>query len=430
VDRLYTTIRPYAWGSRTALAQMQGRPAPADGPEAELWAGAHPGAPSRVVRDGRLRDLGAVLGADPAGELGPGVVAEFGAQLPYLLKVLAVAEPLSLQAHPDAAQARAGFAAEEAAGTPRDAATRTYRDPSPKPELICALTPFEALCGFREVVDTVRLLDHLQDTWGVAPLVPYAERLRTGGAGALRDVVGGLLRLDGAARERLVAAVGEACAGAAEKPAADPGDPGDPGDPAARAGPADPDGPDSAADTRTYGRIADLAERHPGDPGVVVALLLNHLWLAPGEAVFVPAGYLHAYLQGVGVEVMANSDNVLRGGLTPKHIDHDALLGVLRFDAGPIRPVRRVDDGRGMQRWVTPAREFSLGRLAVDGTLTVGGGTPQILLCVDGAVRAAAGGTEVDLTGGFAAFVPAADPVVTLSGRGVVFRAAPGQGQP
>jgi mannose-6-phosphate isomerase len=411
VDRLYTTIRPYAWGSRTALAALQGRPAPADGPEAELWMGSHSGAPSRVIRDGREVELGVVLAADPAGELGADVVAEFGAHLPYLLKVLAVAEPLSLQAHPDAEQARAGFAAEEAAGVPRDAPGRRYRDPSPKPELICALTPFEALCGFREVAETVGLLDHLQRTWGVSPVMPYAERLRAGGADALRDVVGGLLRLGGAARDALVAAVGEACAGAAEK-AHGVGD--------------DASGGAGDADTRTYGRIADLAERHPGDPGVVVALLLNHLWLEPGEAVFVPAGSLHAYLQGVGVEVMANSDNVLRGGLTSKHIDHDALLGVLRFDAGPVHPVRRVPEGPGVRRWTTPAREFSLCRVAVDGTVSFDGGLPQILLCVEGTVRATAGGTTVDLTGGAAAFVPASDPVVTLSGRGVVFRAAPG----
>jgi mannose-6-phosphate isomerase len=438
VDRLYTTIRPYAWGSRTALAEMQGRPSPSDGPEAELWAGAHPGAPSRVVRDGRMVDLGTVLAADPAGELGPAVVAEFGAHLPYLLKVLAVAEPLSLQAHPDAEQARAGFAAEEAAGVPRDGGTRTYRDPSAKPELVCALTPFEALCGFREVDGTVRLLDHLQNTWGVAPLVPYVDRLRAGGAGALRDVVAALLRLGGPARERLVAAVGEACAGAAEKPgdarlvgaAPGPGAAPVPGSgPGPRCGPGTGDGlGDVRAEpgTGTYGRIADLAERHPGDPGVVVALLLNHVVLEPGEAIFVPAGSLHAYLRGVGVEVMANSDNVLRGGLTPKHIDTDALLGVLRFDAGPVHPVRRVAEGGGLQRWAAPAREFSLCRVAVDGTVEVDGGVPQILLCVEGEVRATAGGAEVVLTGGVAAFVSASDPAVTLSGRGVVFRACPG----
>jgi mannose-6-phosphate isomerase len=399
---LHTAIRPYAWGSRTALAQMQGRPAPTPGPEAELWAGAHPGAPSSVLRDGQPVRLDHVLSADPAQELGPDVVAEFGACLPFLLKVLAVDAPLSLQAHPDAAQARTGFAAEEAAGIPRDGDRRNYRDASPKPELICALTRFEALCGFRALPETLRLLDELTADWGVGPLAAYTGPLRDGGAAALRAVVGGLLQLDGPDRHRLVDAVGEGCAAVAAKL---------------------PDG----ADTRTYARIADLAERHPGDTGVVVALLLNHVWLEPGEAIFVPAGSLHAYLSGVGVEVMANSDNVLRGGLTPKHIDRDALLEVLRYDSGPVVPVRPAEDGRtGMRRWQTPAREFALTELSLDGSVVLGAGRPQIVLCVEGHVQVSGAGPVVDLAGGGAAFVSASDPAVTLTGQALVYVAAPG----
>jgi mannose-6-phosphate isomerase len=400
VDTLQTTIRPYAWGSRTALAHLQGRPVPSPGPEAELWAGAHPGAPSRVVRDGRTVTLDRVLAADPVRELGPEVVAEFGACLPFLLKVLAVDAPLSLQAHPDAEQARVGFAAEEAAGVPRAASHRNYKDGSPKPELVCAVTPFEALCGFRAVPETVRLLDHLLGGWGVEALAPYAAPLREDGAAALREVVTALLCLDGPGRDRLVDAVGEACVKAA-------------------------DGADGPADARTYARIADLAERHPGDPGVVVALLLNHVWLEPGEAFFVPAGSLHAYLGGVGVEVMANSDNTLRGGLTGKHVDREALLGVLRFDAGPIRPVPAVDTG-DTRRWPTPAREFALERIDVAGPVALPAGRPQILLCMAGTATVEAGGAAVELGSGGAVFLSASDPAATVTGRGLVFRAAPG----
>lgn len=401
MDRLHTAIRPYAWGSRTALAEMQGRPVPTPGPEAELWAGAHPGAPSAVLRDGREVRLDHVLAADPARELGPDVVAEYGACLPFLLKILAVDAPISLQAHPDAAQARAGFAAEEAAGIPRDAPNRNFKDASAKPELVCAVTPFEALCGFRSLPETLRLLDTLSADWGVGPLTAYADPLRTGGTAALRAVVGSLLQLEGPARHRLVDAVGEGCAAAAEKY------------------------PESA-DARTYARVADLAERHPGDTGVVVALLLNHIWLEPGEAVFVPAGSLHAYLAGVGVEVLANSDNVLRGGLTPKHIDRDALLEVLRYDTGPVFPVRPVSGGEGARRWQTPAREFTLTELAVDGRVVLETGRPQIVLCVDGHVDVCGTGPVVDLSGGGAAFVSASDPAVTLTGRALVYVAAPG----
>jgi mannose-6-phosphate isomerase len=421
VDELLTRIRPYAWGSRTALARLRGRPAPSEGPEAELWAGAHPGASSSVVRDGRTVELHHVLAADPGRELGAAVVAEFGPRLPFLLKVLAVEEPLSLQAHPDAEQARAGFAAEEAAGMPRDAPSRNYRDPSPKPELICAVTPFEALCGFRPVPGTVRLMDRLVDGWGVAALATYAEALRGGGEDALREVVTALLRLEGAAAEELVTAVGGACAKAAGS--------------AHGAFTSGTDGGWWAADTSgdpdtvVYAYIADLAERHPGDTGVVVALLLNHVRLAPGEAVYLPAGCLHAYLRGVGVEVMGNSDNVLRGGLTPKHVDADALLSVLLFTPGPIEPVEPVDDGTGTLRWPTPAREFSLARTDLDREpVVLATGVPQVVLCLEGEVRVVAGDSAVDLRGGGAVFVAAGDPAVTLTGHGTVFRASPGDG--
>jgi mannose-6-phosphate isomerase len=405
VDKLETTIRPYAWGSRTALARLQGRPAPADGPEAELWAGAHPGAPSRVVRDGRRALLGEVLAADPVRELGTEVVAEFGPRLPFLLKVLAVSEPLSLQVHPDEDQARAGFAADESAGIPRDAPSRTYRDASPKPELLCAVTPFEALCGFRPVARTVELLDRLTDGWGVAPLAPYVEPLRAGGARALRPVVTTLLQLAGPARDELVGAVGEACAKAADA------------------------GDDSAAEV--YACVADLARRHPGDPGVVVALLLNYLRLDPGEAVFVPAGSLHAYLHGLGVEIMASSDNVLRGGLTPKHIDLDALLGVLRFEESEVAPVLSADDGAGTRTWPMAVREFALARTTLrDRPVVLAAGVPQIVLCLEGRVTMSNADASIGLRGGDAVFVPAGDPPVTLTGPGVVFRATPGRQQP
>jgi mannose-6-phosphate isomerase len=346
-----------------------------------------------------------VLAADPVRELGTAVVAEFGPRLPFLLKVLAVSEPLSLQVHPDADQARAGFAADEAAGIPRDAPTRTYRDASSKPELLCAVTPFEALCGFRPVAETVQLLDHLTEGWGVAALTPYAGPLRARGARALRPVVTTLLQLAGPARDELVGVVGEACAKAADA------------------------GDGSAADV--YACVADLARRHPGDPGVVVALLLNHLRLDPGEAVFVPAGSLHAYVHGLGVEIMASSDNVLRGGLTPKHVDLDALLGVLKFEDAAVAPVPSSDDGAGTRTWPMRVREFALARTTLrEQPVVLPAGVPQIVLCLDGPVTMSHAGGSVGLRGGDAVFVPAGDPPVTLTGPGVVFRATPGGEQP
>ncbi len=386
--RLRNPVRPYAWGSRTAIPELLGQPVPATEPQAELWLGAHPGDPSYVELPGGPQSLLDRIAADPVGELGAGVVAEFGPRLPFLLKVLAADAPLSLQAHPSAAQARAGFAAEEAAGVPRDAPHRNYRDEAHKPELVCALTPFDALCGFREVPATVRLWERLA--------VPgLAEPLAALRAGDLRAAVTWLLiAADPAA---VLPPTVAACARLAAA------------------------GGEFAAEARW---AVDLARAYPGDLGVVTALLLNLVRLAPGEAVYLPAGNLHAYLRGVAVEVMANSDNVLRGGLTGKHVDVPELLRVLDVSAGPV-PVRRAEPAGAEEVFDTPAREFRLSRLrlAGGGPVLLDTAGPQVLLCVAGTARLASGGQRLDLPRGGSAYLAAGEPVLQASGDGVLFRA-------
>ncbi|RJL30170.1 mannose-6-phosphate isomerase, class I [Bailinhaonella thermotolerans] len=389
------TVQPYAWGSRTVIASLQGRPVPSDRPEAELWLGAHPGAPSRV--DGRPLDE--IVAADPEGVLGPAVAAEFGPRLPYLLKLLAAEEPLSLQAHPDAAHARAAFAAEEAAGPPPE--ERNYRDPHHKPELLVATDDFEALCGFRDPREAADLLTRL----GVPALRPVAALLRGPAAEtALREAVTRVLTLPGAARASAVRETTAACAKLADV------------DPA-------------------YEVAARLAVHYPGDAGVIVSLLLNHVRLNPGEAVWMPAGNLHAYLRGTGVEVMASGDNVLRGGLTPKRVDVPELLRVLRFEPLPDPVMRPEEVAPGVVRWSPPVREFTLTRVTLDervrrADLPAPGA--RVLLCLSGEVAVEAGpaGTAGNvgtagtvLTPGRAAFAPATVPAVTLAGRGEVFQA-------
>ncbi|MDT5036888.1 MAG: mannose-6-phosphate isomerase [Micromonosporaceae bacterium] len=380
MELLDNPIRRYAWGSRTAIATLQGRPTPTAGPEAELWMGAHPDSPSTV--DGV--PLTEVIAADPAAVLGAGTLARFGARLPYLMKILAAAEPLSLQAHPDPEQARAGFAAEEATGVPADAPGRNYRDPYHKPELLVAVEPFEALCGFRDPVVTADILAGL----GVADLATTVAALRRDDPSvALRDAVTGLLALTGTAGKSLVEEVV------------------------------------AAARTAGHELAVALGERYPGDVGVVVALLLNHVRLAPGEAVWMPAGNLHAYLRGTGVEIMAASDNVLRGGLTPKHVDVPELLRVLRFEVlpDPVRLPREV--GPGLVTWPTPVEDFALCRAeaTADG-LTLPGDGPRIVLCLRGRVRVGDGLGSVDLTGGRAAF-GVAGQTATVRGVGEVYQA-------
>ncbi|MEU8030033.1 mannose-6-phosphate isomerase, class I [Streptomyces sp. NPDC049099] len=379
MDRLENTVRPYAWGSTTAIPHLLGVE-PTGEPQAEMWMGAHPGAPSRTAR-GTLVD---VIDAGPERELGPETVAKFGPRLPFLLKILAAGAPLSLQVHPNLEQAKEGYADEERRGIPVDAPHRNYKDANHKPELICALTEFDGLCGFRDPVQAADLLDGL----GVASLKPYVDLLHAHPEdAALREVLTAILTADPEDMARTVTETTAACTrlGGAHAP------------------------------------YAVLAHHFPGDPGVIAGMLLNHVRLQPGEALFLGAGIPHAYISGLGVEIMANSDNVLRCGLTPKHVDVPELLRVVRFepgDPGVLRPEASPD---GEEVYETPIDEFRLSRYVLpeggsthDLTLT----TPQILLCTAGSVRAG----EHELQPGQSVFVPAAEKA-EISGAGTVFRA-------
>ncbi|WP_407565258.1 mannose-6-phosphate isomerase, class I [Streptomyces sp. 184] len=396
MDRLNNTVRPYAWGSTTAIPELLGTD-PTDEPQAELWMGAHPGAPSRVDRGAGPVPLDGVISGDPDAELGPATVARFGPRLPFLLKVLAAAAPLSLQVHPDLVQARTGYREEEERGVPADAPERNYKDANHKPELICALTLFEGLCGFRPAAVAADLLDGL----GVDGLKPYADALRAHPEeDALREVFAGVLRAD---RDELASTV-EAAGRAAEKLGTT-------------------DSP-YAVDYAAYGA---LARSWPGDPGVVAAFLLNVVRLLPGEALFLGAGVPHAYLDGVGVEIMANSDNVLRCGLTPKHVDVPELLKIVSFTPGAPEVLRAGPDGR----YAVPVDDFRLYRHDLDeGPVTVeapaAGAGPQILLCTDGSAELTnAAGEHLALHRGESAFVPAADGRLHATGSGTLFRATP-----
>ncbi|MES4906594.1 MULTISPECIES: mannose-6-phosphate isomerase, class I [unclassified Streptomyces] len=409
MDRLVNTVRPYAWGSATAIPALLGTE-PTGEPQAELWMGAHPGAPSRVDRGQGPAALSDVIAADPEGELGPDAVRHFGPRLPFLLKVLAAASPLSLQVHPDLARAKVGFADEEARGVPVDAAHRNYKDANHKPELICALTPFDGLCGFRGADEAAGLLAALE----VDSLKPYVDVLHAHPEShALREVLTAVLTAD---REAIADTVHQAAA-AAERLGAQ-------------------DGPHAPA----YRAYASIARHYPGDPGVIAAMLLNYVQLHPGEALYLGAGVPHAYLGGLGVEIMANSDNVLRCGLTPKHIDVPELLRIVRFESEAPGVLRPEADSSGEEVYTTPIDEFRLSRYVLAegaGPRRLPSRTPQILLCVSGtAVLRARGGevgdggdggdggqaAELRLAQGESAFVPAGE-AVALSGPGTVFRA-------
>jgi mannose-6-phosphate isomerase len=384
--QLTSAVRFYPWGSRTVIPELLGQPSPADRPHAELWMGAHPDEPSTLA-DGRPLDK--AIAEEPERLLGRAVVERFGARLPFLMKVLAADTPLSLQAHPTMEQARAGFAAEEAAGVRHDDPARTFKDPWHKPELLLALSTFEALCGFRPVEESLHCLAKLQ----LPELKPTIAALARGG---LQAAIPQLLALSGKRRTHLVDVVAQRAAGfvAAHDPEF----------------------------SNTYRWAATLAETYPGDPGVVISLMCNHLKLAPGEAVFLPAGNLHAYLSGAGVEVMASSDNVLRGGLTTKHVDLAALIEVLDFSDGRI-PVIHPVLGPGGLRYPVPVEDFDLTRAQLDeqaGPFTTRG--PQVVLCAEGRAVLAGADDEVVLERGQSAFVPAGVPV-SARGPAVLYRA-------
>jgi mannose-6-phosphate isomerase len=362
--------RDYAWGSTSLLADLEGRES-TGAPEAEVWFGDHAGDPAEVA-DGSTLD------------------AVTGGTLPYLLKLLAAADPLSIQVHPTIAQARDGWGREQALAA--DDPARNYRDANHKPELIVALSDrFEALGGLRPVVDTLRLLDALGDSAGVHAL---RSRLEGGSdATALKDAVGWLLSGDAQAEvDEIIAAL-------------------------------------AAASSDEFGAELDavraIAARYPGDPGVVVALLMNYIVLTRGEAIFLRAGLVHAYISGLGVEIMAASDNVLRGGLTPKHIDVAELLSVL--DATPAEVPVLSPSHDAVTDYPVDVADFALRRATLAGaplSLDVSG--PAMVLATGGEITVAgANGEALAVPVGTAVFADDETSLV-LNGTGEAFIAQPG----
>jgi mannose-6-phosphate isomerase len=392
MERLSGVIQPYAWGSRTAIPEFLGV-APTGKPQAELWFGAHPLAPSTV--DGEPLDK--VVAQDPVGVVGRSSVQAFGPRLPFLLKVIAATQPLSLQAHPSREQAEAGYEREQVAGIPRDAPQRTYRDGWPKPELLCALVETEALCGFREPGETYQLFEKL----GVGSAVELVDPLGDVDMPAekrLRTAFSRLLRLT-ADQRSVILEVAEAAASLTR-----------------------------AGELASFARTAtELNAYYPGDPGVLAALLMNRITLRPGDALFMPPGNLHAYLSGGGVEIMANSDNVMRGGLTPKYVNVDELLAILDFTPGLRGLMTPIEESPGLWRYPTPAPEFTLWRIEPFGEpVHVPAGTSgRILLVAEGELTATSATAEVDLVRGEAALLSAGEEAA-VTGRGTAFVGGPG----
>jgi mannose-6-phosphate isomerase len=380
--RIENTPRDYAWGSTTAIADLLGS-TPSGGPEAELWLGDHPGSPARIVRGAEesagASDLHAMLRAR-------------GQRLPFLLKVLAAAEPLSLQAHPTIAQAREGFARENAAGIALDDPARNYKDELHKPELIYALSdPFIALAGFRPVAESRAMLAAAAER----ALAPLLNRLTDDAAlpGVARWLIEG--------GPDMTAIVDALTAHARHLE----------GDPAAADGP----------DAESWATVRRLADHYPGDPGIVLSTLMHTVVLRPGEALYLPTGNIHSYQQGLAIEVMAASDNVLRGGLTPKHVDVPELMRVLDARPVPEPRIRPHELAPGVRRFEPDVPDFALTvveRGAARSGIAVDIAGVAVALCLDEPLELAiAGSPPMALGRGEAVYVEAETLSVRGSGR-------------
>jgi mannose-6-phosphate isomerase len=389
------TVQEYAWGSFTAIAELLGATSPAKTPQAELWMGAHPKAPSMVKCDGNWISLLELIEKNPDHILGKKVAKKFDNRLPYLFKILAAAKPLSIQAHPSRDQAKQGFERENRQRIPIDAYNRNYKDDNHKPECICAHSLFWALSGFRKISSIVGLMEKICPQ----ALKKQLDTLRGQQSPIeLKNFFHTLMTMNHKQQTKIIAhAVSNA-----EKFTDD--------DPA-------------------YKWMVDLHKEYPADIGVFSPILLNLICLEPGQAMFLPAGELHAYLDGVGIELMANSDNVLRGGLTQKYIDMPELLNVLNFEEREINILETKQINECEWVYTSYAEEFVLSIIHLKQGMKYNSPAHrsiEILLCINGKATISDLGKnhEVAIDKGKSILIPAGVTKYSLKGNATLYKAA------
>jgi mannose-6-phosphate isomerase len=397
IARLKNPVQEYAWGSRTAIPSLLGMPVPSERPCAELWLGAHPKAPSLVRVDGCWVPLDQVIESDPVSVLGKAVSDRFFSRLPFLFKVLAADQPLSIQVHPNLDQAREGFERENRLGIPLDASDRNYRDANHKPELLCAVTPFEALKGFRAPQD---LLARLRRVCGTTLSHELDHLSQSPDRAGIRSLLTTFLTMDAGRRQQILEAAVQAAGKLAEQ-------------------------------DRAYQWVTALDRAYPGDMGVLSPLIFNLVTLEPGEGIYIRAGEPHVYLKGVGMELMANSDNVLRGGLTPKHVDVQELLRIVDVNPSPVYKILPQPGLPAEMVYRTPADEFQLSVIEVsDRTSYVSepDRNVEILICMEGEadIRDLRKGDSQSLKKGESAIIPAAVGPYQITGKASFYRAIMG----
>jgi len=394
IGLLKNEVMDYSWGSPFFLPKLLGKQNPSGRPWAELWMGAHPKAPSKVKYKNRWVSLKALIEQHPQEMLGRRTAERFGNTLPYLFKVLAVAKPLSIQAHPSSKQAKAGYQTENRLGIPLDSPQRNYRDSNHKPECICAMSKFHALCGFRKFSDMVALLTACCPHGMAAELKHLTKNPDAAG---LKKFYFELMRMDSARRRRVIDETLK--------------------------------NTNKLSEQRLRYWIELIAAEYPNDIAILSPLLLNLICLEPGQALFLPAGELHAYLDGFGIELMANSDNVLRGGLTEKHIDLQQLMDVVHFMPRKVKLLEAVTAGKNERILVNPSEEFVLSKIVVAARSTYqspANRSIEILLCTDGRadIKDRGTGDVVEIKKGDSVVVPAALKRYSISGTADLYKAA------
>lgn len=392
---LNNTVQEYAWGSYTAIPKLLGNDSPTNTPQAELWMGAHPKAPSKVKLNGEWMSLMKLIEKNPKDILGKVVAEKYNNRLPYLFKVLAAAKPLSIQAHPSQAQAKEGFIRENSLGIPFDANNRNYKDDNHKPECICALTFFWALNGFRKISGILALLEKICPQGLKSDLNNL--RVEPNSLG-LKKFFQAIMTMGRAQQNQIIA---DAIINAQK----------------------------FTEDDQAYKWMIDLHNEYPADIGVFSPILLNLICLKPGQAMFLPAGELHAYLDGVGIELMANSDNVLRGGLTPKHVDVPELLNVLNFEERELDILSPIVSNECERIYSSRAEEFVLSVITLKRDLTCYSPTNrsvEILLCTDGEAIITDFGNNDKLAfdRGKSIIIPSAVKKYCIEGNATLYKAA------
>ncbi|NNK86055.1 MAG: mannose-6-phosphate isomerase, class I [Desulfobacterales bacterium] len=394
IGLLENTIQEYEWGSYNAIANLFGKKAPSDVPQAELWMGAHPKASSKVVCDGQLISLHELILKQPEVILGERIAGCYNNQLPFLFKVLAASRPLSIQAHPNLTQAKEGFNRENDQNISKNAPNRNYKDNNHKPECICALTPFWALNGFRKIEDITTYIQKICPN----RLGKKINTLKKQDTDGLKHFFEYLMTLDQKEKNQVI---DEAVNNAQKYVKMNP----------------------------VFEWILTLSKEYPNDIGLLSPAMLNLICLEPGEALFIFSGELHGYLSGMGIELMANSDNVLRGGLTPKHVDVPELLKVVNFKQRDIKILQCEKKYSNECIYPSKAKEFVLSVISLDSKENYKSPTKrsaEILLCTDGQAIITEGENDenISLIKGKSVFVPASVKTYSMKGKAVIYKAS------